>query len=163
MFRDDLISNRRMLFPEPGFWLGKQHPPGRPPFIFSFHLLKYCIHHWQAPPIIWNITALHGSGKAIVHLISLSRNANIYEGRSLLPSRLIQIAIHLPPCQFYTASPQKMEAMVGIGVSAYCSIIRHLVRQTVPTQQPNRLADVVYRSVGWQLFIRDFGCRHVLL
>jgi hypothetical protein len=25
-----------MLFAERGFWLGKQHPPGRPPSIFLF-------------------------------------------------------------------------------------------------------------------------------
>ena len=41
MICDDLIANWRMLFPEPGFWSGKKHPPGRPLLIFSFLLLNH--------------------------------------------------------------------------------------------------------------------------
>jgi len=69
MICKDLIVKRRMLFPEPGFWFGKQHPPDRLPFIFPFLLLKH-------PPlagsfIIYNFTVLPVVAKAIVHLMFL--------------------------------------------------------------------------------------------
>ena len=97
MICDDLIANWRMLFPEPGFWLGKQHPPGRPPSILSF-LLPNCL------PLVGSsfIHKYYGGGNAVVScFISFEYRCLYLRKPEPAPFR----AFRLPPCQCYTASP----------------------------------------------------------